>query len=155
MQLDLTYGLCQCGCGQRTAIHKYTFKARGWVKGEPARFVLGHRNQYPTMGLPVLQRFAAHYVVEPRGYESDCWIWQSAKSSNGYGSFHVREGASQITRAAHRWRWEQEHGPVPEGLQLDHPVPESSLRSSRPPRARDGSRELAAWPCPKADTRAG
>lgn len=40
------YGYCQCGCGQKTPLSKNTSKARGLVKGQPTRFILGH--QVPT-----------------------------------------------------------------------------------------------------------
>jgi hypothetical protein len=46
-----------------------------------------------------------------------CWKWNGTLTSKGYadgclnGVEHVR---------IHRWRWEQDHGPVPEGLELDH-----------------------------------
>jgi hypothetical protein len=33
---------CECGCGQPAPISKYTIRKRGWVKGQPVRFVLGH-----------------------------------------------------------------------------------------------------------------
>lgn len=35
-------GLCQCGCGQSTALAPFNAPARGWVKGEPLRFLKGH-----------------------------------------------------------------------------------------------------------------
>ena len=33
---------CECGCGQPTRISEVTERAKGWVKGEPRRYVLGH-----------------------------------------------------------------------------------------------------------------
>lgn len=36
------YGLCECGCGQKTTIASRTDKSRGAVKGEPRRFVRSH-----------------------------------------------------------------------------------------------------------------
>ena len=33
---------CQCGCGQLTRIAKKTSTPRGWVKGQPRRFLVGH-----------------------------------------------------------------------------------------------------------------
>ena len=36
-------GLCGCGCGQPTRLAEQTRTARGWVKGQPKRFVQGHR----------------------------------------------------------------------------------------------------------------
>lgn len=34
---------CQCGCGQEVRIHTQNRKTRGWVKGEPFRFIKGHQ----------------------------------------------------------------------------------------------------------------
>jgi len=36
-------GLCACGCGQTPPTAKYTHRGRGWVKGQPVRYVLGHQ----------------------------------------------------------------------------------------------------------------
>lgn len=41
---NIPYGLCQCGCGQRTKVYASTNK-RGDVKGEPARFLFGHNRK--------------------------------------------------------------------------------------------------------------
>lgn len=35
--------LCECGCGQPTPISKQTRRDRGYVAGEPVRFIRGHR----------------------------------------------------------------------------------------------------------------
>lgn len=35
-------GVCECGCGQPAPIASKTNAARGWVKGEPLRFIHGH-----------------------------------------------------------------------------------------------------------------
>lgn len=59
-----------------------------------------------------LDRFNAKYEMRADG----CWHWTASLKASGYGQFR----ATGTTRLAHRWRWEQEHGPVPEGLQLDH-----------------------------------
>lgn len=39
---DIPYGYCQCGCGQKTSIAPHNRAARGWIKGEPLRFLPGH-----------------------------------------------------------------------------------------------------------------
>lgn len=36
------YGLCACGCGQTTKLAPSTDSRRGWVKGAPMKFLLGH-----------------------------------------------------------------------------------------------------------------
>ena len=45
-----------------------------------------------------------------------CWVWTAA-TAQGYGVFGLTGGA-QVN--AHRWAYEQEYGPIPEGLQVDH-----------------------------------
>ena len=50
-----------------------------------------------------------------------CWLW-TGTLSNGYGWFRIgsdRDGSGR-TVYAHRWSYEQVHGPIPEGLELDH-----------------------------------
>jgi hypothetical protein len=34
--------LCECGCGQPAPIAKTTWKRRGYIKGQPLRFISGH-----------------------------------------------------------------------------------------------------------------
>jgi hypothetical protein len=38
-------GLCQCGCGHKTAISPRNWKRMGYVKGQPFRFVPGHNRR--------------------------------------------------------------------------------------------------------------
>lgn len=54
------------------------------------------------------------YIVD---LESGCWIWQREQTSDGYGRKRLAGGGR---KAAHRWHYEQEHGPIPDGMQLDH-----------------------------------
>lgn len=35
-------GFCQCGCGERTRVAEQSRSARGWIKGQPKRFVANH-----------------------------------------------------------------------------------------------------------------
>jgi hypothetical protein len=34
--------LCECGCGKETPLYTRTYSARGAVKGQPTRFLVGH-----------------------------------------------------------------------------------------------------------------
>lgn len=45
-----------------------------------------------------------------------CWFWLGPVQGGRYGAF-IMVGKFH---AAHRWAWEQENGPVPDGLVLDH-----------------------------------
>lgn len=38
----MSAGLCQCGCGQQTRIAPVTDRAKGWIKGQPLKFIKGH-----------------------------------------------------------------------------------------------------------------
>lgn len=40
----MSAGFCGCGCGKLAPIAPKTSARRGWVKGRPVRFVLGHGN---------------------------------------------------------------------------------------------------------------
>jgi HNH endonuclease len=49
--------------------------------------------------------------------ENGCWVWQKALlRSGGYGA--IKRGGK--TLRAHRWYWTQQHGPIPDGMQLHH-----------------------------------
>jgi hypothetical protein len=51
-----------------------------------------------------------------------CWLWTAAPDSHGYSTFFATARTDGVRRmvTAYRWGWEQEHGPVPSGLELDH-----------------------------------
>lgn len=38
----IPYGLCQCGCGEKTKLHTDNKSTKGYVKGEPRKFIRGH-----------------------------------------------------------------------------------------------------------------
>lgn len=46
-----------------------------------------------------------------------CWLWTAARNGDGYGIFR-RSNKTNVR--AHVWVWEQVHGPVPDGKELDH-----------------------------------
>lgn len=66
-----------------------------------------------TPGQTVEDRFWSK--VDKR-HPSECWNWQRAKDSSGYGNFWC--GARIV--GAHRYAWFLTHGECPEGLELDH-----------------------------------
>lgn len=39
------YGLCKCGCGQKTWVSNVTHKKRHWIKGKPVKFIKGHNSK--------------------------------------------------------------------------------------------------------------
>jgi hypothetical protein len=46
-----------------------------------------------------------------------CWLWTGRLDDKGYGVFRAAGWSGQ---RAHVWAFEQVHGPVPDGLELDH-----------------------------------
>jgi hypothetical protein len=102
---DVEYGYCGCGCDEKTKIAAKTSTRQGQIKGQPNRYLAGHRPaKHPD------------YVEEDRGYETPCWIWQGAKDWDGYGL--LKRGG--VSGGAHRWYYTKLVGPIPEGLTLDH-----------------------------------
>lgn len=67
----------------------------------------------------IADRFAAKFTPEPN---TGCWLWTAALNNCGYGvlSLGSRVGNTSSVAYAHRVSWELAHGPIPEGLTLDH-----------------------------------
>lgn len=102
MAMEVPYGFCHCGCGEKTTVPVETHRTRDRVKGRPMRFVHGHHNR------PSPQE----YIEDP---DTGCWLWQWGQNRQGYGKLH-RDGQ----QLAHRWYYIQLRGPIPEGLVIDH-----------------------------------
>jgi len=102
------YGYCCCGCGDPTQTAKRSMRGNGYVVNEPRLYIHGHAAKRVNPD--------TEYLVEDRGYETPCWIWQASCNSTGYGLIYWRK-----TRGyAHRWFYERVHGKVPSRLHLDH-----------------------------------
>lgn len=65
---------------------------------------------------PAVPKTTHWFVVEDRGFETPCHVWTRAVGSHGYGHRKI-EGRTVL---AHRHSYEQEYGPIPEGLVVDH-----------------------------------
>lgn len=104
-------GLCGCGCGEPTPLAPKTIAARGWRKGEPIRFIHNHHRR-GVLGPRTT------YVIEDRGYQTPCHIGQGYVKQNGYIARWSPTRKAQCS--AHVVVWEEAHGPVPDGLELDH-----------------------------------
>jgi len=100
--LDVPYGYCHCGCGNKTSIAKENLPRLGHVKGEPVRYIAGHH----------AKRTDPLYQVDP---ETGCWVWQR-NHCNRYGSDYT----GGKSRSAHRMIYEQFVGEIPPGMVLDH-----------------------------------
>jgi hypothetical protein len=100
-------GLCHCGCGGLTPLATRTNARTGLVKGQPTRWLRGHRRaggRTPYATGPM-------YVVDE---VTGCWVWARGRAGNGYGQLVVKGKQ----RLAHRWFYLQRYGDVPP--MLDH-----------------------------------
>lgn len=93
--------LCRCGCGRPTSLAKYTYKERGWVKGEPIAFIHGHN-----------RRQRENYDVVASG----CWMFRGAQPGS-YGKVTLDDGSQEL---AHRYYYIEFKGPIPLGCLIDH-----------------------------------
>lgn len=96
-------GFCECGCGNKTNLATSTDSSRGWVKGKPLRYLLGHQGR----------KSGVDYVVDPI---TGCWLWQLSLNNKGYGRINV----NGVVEYAHRVFYKRHNGEIPEGLELDH-----------------------------------
>lgn len=67
---------------------------------------------------PVSSRFdrADERLARQTDRTGDCWNWTGSISSGGYGTLTVHG----LFKYAHRLAWELDHGPIPDGLVIDH-----------------------------------
>ena len=61
----------------------------------------------------IVAKIEGRLVIDHHG----CWVWQGAKSSEGYGRVRIPGGGLAYT---HRAMFESAKGPVPDGRQIDH-----------------------------------
>lgn len=76
------------------------------------------------VGRTEADRFAE--LVDQTG---ECWLWTGKLSDDGYPLMKVKRDGVWTYVRAHRWAWEAEHGPIGEGLTLDH-MPERGCTST-------------------------
>jgi hypothetical protein len=100
-------------------------RTRGWCVMHYSRVLRHGRLDGPThrtIRVPVEDRFWAKVdkdgpIPEHMPHLGQCWIWMAGCDGKGYGQF-VLPGRRRVQ--AHRWRWEQLHGPIPDGYEVCH-----------------------------------
>lgn len=108
--MEIAYGYCHCGCGEKTNLVTVSCKKRGVKKGEPSKFISGH-NVIPKT---VEERLWSK--VDVKGPD-DCWNWQEeSRDGKGYGAILFRK---KIVKA-HRVAWIITNGEIPDGLFVLH-----------------------------------
>lgn len=93
-------------CSRCKVCHRAAVKAR-YESGQPPK-----PRAFKVVRATPEERFFRNVKKSP-----SCWEWTGYKNYKGYGVFVVRD-RDQV--AAHRFSWELAHGPIPEGLVLDH-----------------------------------
>lgn len=105
--MEIEYGYCKCGCGNKTSIIKRNDATHGRKKGQHSNFVIGHRPKREYIGRSIEERF-----WEKVDKTSDCWLWLGGKNGKGYGSF--------TEDRAHRMSWRLAYGDIPNRLHVLH-----------------------------------
>lgn len=106
------YGYCHCGCGQKTNIAPVNNKSKGWVRGQPLKYIVRHRER---MSRSLSERFWERVIIASNS--DQCWEWT--------GSFSKKTGYGQISKgkknlSTHRVAWELTYGQIPNGLLICH-----------------------------------
>lgn len=107
---DIPYGYCQCGCGQKTNLAPQTDRQKGWIRGEPMRYVAGHARK----GQFIERDLWSNVDV---GDPDSCWDWKGKINGSGYG-YIVTGGRAQFV---HRLAWELANNQeIPKGMVILH-----------------------------------
>lgn len=103
-------GTCGCGCGGAPTRYPQRHLSAGIEKGDFRLFIAGHSSRNPADP----RNAGPDFLVEDRGYETPCHVWQRSLNHNGYAQ------SPSSGRTEHVARWVKKFGPVPPGKQLDH-----------------------------------
>lgn len=89
-------------------------RTRGWCQK--------HYKRYLAHGDP--EGGGRHYATPQESFAArtlrygQCLLWHDGYLyPNGYGAISIGQGREQLV---HRWTYEQHHGPIPEGMEIDH-----------------------------------
>lgn len=108
---------CECGCGDPAPTARETNRRKGHVKGQPLRFIHGHRVRLDSRSLA--DRFAEKVALatdlSPNGM-TGCLLWTGSDNGCGYGTLSNASGS----RYAHIIAWLLAGRVIPAGQQLDH-----------------------------------
>lgn len=101
---------CECGCGRPTPLAKENNAPRGLVKGQPQRFIYGHRNRGQR---PHNKKMLACMVSA-----DGCWLCVTPLSTQRAG--HLRVDVQGRPHSLHRLIYEAIHGPLGKDVVVRH-----------------------------------
>lgn len=107
---------CNVGGCDRLVLSRFLCEAHYWrvVRGKTME---GPIRQYrPKDDRPEAERFWSRVS---RGAVDACWLWTGSIDPGGYGR-HYLFGFRAGHVKAHRFAYELEVGPIPDGLTIDH-----------------------------------
>lgn len=104
--------LCECGCGQPTKLASKTAKNRGWIKGQPLRFINGHNTitrEYSDIQIEKICEYCGSvYKIIPCRNDKTKFCSRSCTTSNRnkvkarkYGETTVQHGYLRIKLPDH------------------------------------------------------
>lgn len=103
---SIPLGQCQCGCRKPTTVSTLDYEKHGYIKNVPRLYTTGHK-----------PRIHRRFEIDP---ETECWNWLLGKDSSGYGLTKIVVDGVRRTIGAHRAVYQENKGPIPKGLELDH-----------------------------------
>lgn len=82
----------------------------------------GTTDPLPRRTIPAEERFWAKVdkggpAPAHRPELGPCWLWTAALTEGGYGAFRVSRA---LSTTAHRWSYEHDRGPIPDGVFVCH-----------------------------------
>lgn len=140
-------GLCQCGCGGVAPIAPVTIRSRGFVKGQPQKYIKGHARKLPLHKCAVGTCQGSTTKIYCRKHETrllrhgnligkrpqdgevfrfwmyvavtdDCWTWEGSRVGDTNYGLHWTDSKRLV--GAHRFSYELHKGKIPEGLHVCH-----------------------------------
>lgn len=81
-----------------------------------ATVATGQQRDVSPIDSRIRKRIAERMVIQDMGYKTPCWISTRAAQPNGYTRMYAK-GKARLT---HRVSYEAWHGPIPNGLVIDH-----------------------------------
>ena len=148
--IDLRYGYCKCGCGQKTNVSDRTHTKYGHVKGKPMDYIRGHRHKRHDIPLPNPSglchcgcgdttplakmteaksgRIAGEHTRYIQGHEKRVREKYRVDPETGCWVWLLSTNENGyaygrvrgVSKRIHRIHYIEKYGPVPSGLELDH-----------------------------------
>lgn len=85
-----SYGECECGCGQPAPVARQTDRRKGYVKGEPMRFISGHNKRGGPMPTRSCARCGDDFQLKYRTSEQEFCSRECSRSARREGLTDTR-----------------------------------------------------------------